>query len=131
MSDQQMDKAPILSVKGLQKEFGAIIAAADINIDVHEGEVIGIIGANGAGKTTFVNMVTGYLKPTSGEIHFEGKQLVGLPSREITRAGISRSFQVSQVFITMTVYENLLIALAITESPGLAMLQPKIGRAHV
>ena len=124
MSNQQMDKGPILSVKGLQKEFGAIIAAANINIDVHEGEIIGIIGANGAGKTTFVNMVTGYLKPTSGEIDFEGMKLVGLPSREVTNAGISRSFQVSQVFITMTVYENLLTALAIAESPGLAMLKP-------
>jgi len=123
MSKQKKGE-PILSVKGLQKEFGAIIAASDINIDVHEGEVIGIIGANGAGKTTFVNMVTGYLKPTSGEIDFEGKQLVGLPSREVTRAGISRSFQVSQVFITMTVYENLLTALAIAESPGLTMLKP-------
>jgi branched-chain amino acid transport system ATP-binding protein len=124
MSDQEFANGPILSVRGLQKEFGAIVAAVDINIDVNEGEVIGIIGANGAGKTTFVNMVTGYLKPTSGEIYFGGAQLVGLRSREVTRAGISRSFQVSQVFVTMTVYENLLTALAITESQGLEMLKP-------
>jgi branched-chain amino acid transport system ATP-binding protein len=124
MNNQELANDPILSVKELNKKFGAIVAAVDINIDVHEGEVIGIIGANGAGKTTFVNMVTGYLEPTSGEINFGGQQLVGLPSREITRAGISRSFQVSQVFVTMSVYENLLTALAITESPGLAMLKP-------
>ncbi|MEK9724367.1 MAG: ABC transporter ATP-binding protein [Rhodospirillaceae bacterium] len=118
------DQSPILRVAGLEKTFGAVVAAADINIVVSAGEIIGIIGANGAGKTTFVNMVTGYLKPTAGSIRFEGKELVGLAPRDVTKTGISRSFQVSQVFATMTVYENVLTALAIARSPGLDMLKP-------
>ena len=119
-----MTGAPILTVKGLEKSFGGVAAAADVNVDVSPGEVIGIIGANGAGKTTFVNMVTGYLTPDAGSIQFEGRELVGLASREVTQAGISRSFQVSQVFQTMSVYENVLTALAIARSPGAAMLKP-------
>lgn len=119
-----MSANPILQVRDLQKSFGAVVAAKDINIDVSTGEVIGIIGANGAGKTTFVNMVTGYLKPSSGVIEFEGRDITGKPPRLVTRAGISRSFQVSQVFTSMTVYENLLTALAIADSAGLNVLKP-------
>lgn len=114
----------ILSVKDLRKTFGAVVAANDINIDVRAGEIIGIIGANGAGKTCFVNMVTGYLKPTSGSISFEGAELVGKAPREVTRAGISRSFQVSQVFATMSVEENIATALAIALNTGTAALRP-------
>ncbi len=116
--------APILTVTDLQKRFGAVVAAQDINIDVTSGEIIGIIGANGAGKTTFVNMVSGYLKPDRGSIFFEGKELVGKPPRDVVQSGLTRSFQISQVFATMTVYENVLTALAIARSPGMAMLQP-------
>ena len=115
---------PILEVSNLRKTFGAVVAANDININVNAGEVIGIIGANGAGKTCFVNMVTGYLKPTSGSIKFEGQELVGKATRDVTISGISRSFQVSQVFTTMTVVENISIALAIAENRGMAALRP-------
>ncbi|MDJ0896260.1 MAG: ABC transporter ATP-binding protein [Alphaproteobacteria bacterium] len=121
---------PLLQVTDLQKTFGAVTAAKDINVAVTEGEVVGIIGANGAGKTTFVNMVTGYLKPSAGRIAFRGKNIIGLKPREITRLGICRSFQVSQVFMTMTAFENLLTALAIAESPGIDMLRP-IHRAEL
>ena len=69
------NSSPILKVTDLQKRFGAVVAAQDINVDVSSGEIIGIIGANGAGKTTFVNMVSGYLKPDRGSILFEGKEL--------------------------------------------------------
>ena len=116
--------APILQVRDLLKTFGAVVAAKDINIDVSKGEIVGIIGANGAGKTCFVNMVTGYLAPTAGSIVFEGTELVGKGPREVTHAGISRSFQVSQVFHSMTVEENLRIALAIAENRGVEALRP-------
>ena len=77
----------ILEVSDLNKTFGAVIAAQDINVTVHEHEVIGIIGANGAGKTTFINMVTGYLKPTSGQIKFAGRSIVGLKPPRYNRFG--------------------------------------------
>ncbi|PPR21329.1 MAG: Lipopolysaccharide export system ATP-binding protein LptB [Alphaproteobacteria bacterium MarineAlpha10_Bin3] len=114
----------ILEVSDLNKSFGAVIAAQDINVTVHEHEVIGIIGANGAGKTTFINMVTGYLKPTSGQIKFAGRSIVGLKPRDITVLGIARSFQVPQVFASETVFDNLLMVYAIVEESGLGLLAP-------
>jgi branched-chain amino acid transport system ATP-binding protein len=114
----------VLEVRDLQKTFGAVVAAKDINVTVNEHEIIGIIGANGAGKTTFVNMVTGYLKPTSGHIEFAGRNIIGLPPRAITTLGISRSFQVPQVFMSESVFDNLMMAYAITEEKGMGLLSP-------
>jgi len=88
----------ILETRSLNKEFGAVIAAKDLNVQINKGEVVGVIGSNGAGKTTFINMVTGYLKPTRGEILFNGKSIMGHSPRAITRAGMARSFQVAQLF---------------------------------
>ena len=105
----------LLEVKGLNKAFGAVVAARDISVAVADGERIGIIGANGAGKTTFVNTVTGYLKPDSGSIAFLGRDITALPPRAVISAGISRSFQVPQIFMSQSVADNLLIALGIAE----------------
>jgi branched-chain amino acid transport system ATP-binding protein len=68
---------PILETRSLSKRFGAVVAA-EVNVRVAEGEVVGVIGANGAGKTTFINMVTGYLKPSEGTVHFRGRDITGL-----------------------------------------------------
>jgi|TARA_B100002051_G_C16703901_1_gene622584 branched-chain amino acid transport system ATP-binding protein len=114
----------ILQTKDLQKSFSGIIAAQNINISVKEGEIIGIIGANGAGKTVFVNMITGYLKPTSGKIHFLGNDITGIKPREATHIGVCRSFQVSQVFMTMTVKQNLMIAMSLSKKKGGQLLLP-------
>ena len=114
----------ILQTKDLQKSFSGIIAAENINISVKEGEIIGIIGANGAGKTVFVNMITGYLKPTSGKIHFLGNDITGIKPREATHIGVCRSFQVSQVFMTMTVKQNLMIAMSLSKKKGGQLLLP-------
>ena len=114
---------PALKVTDLCKSFAGVVAAKDINVEAAEGEVIGIIGANGAGKTVFVNMITGYLKPTSGRIEYQGKDITGIEPRDATHVGVCRSFQVSQVFMTMTVEENLLIALSIAHEDGGAMLR--------
>lgn len=100
----------ILQTRGLTKSFGAVTAAANINVVVNEGEIVGVIGSNGAGKTTFINMVTGYLKPTEGEILFRGKNITGLSPRHVTRFGVCRSFQVAQLFPELTMMENMLIA---------------------
>ena len=103
----------ILEARGLCKRFGAVIAAADINVSVARDSVTGLIGSNGAGKTTFINMVTGYLKPGAGAILFDGRDITELAPRRITRLGIARSFQVPQLFNSLAVRDNLLAAVGI------------------
>lgn len=103
----------ILEARGLMKTFGAVTAANDVSASINEHSITGLIGANGAGKTTFVNMVTGYLKPASGSIHFAGRDITPLAPRQITRLGIARSFQIPQLYDTLTVRENLIVALGI------------------
>jgi branched-chain amino acid transport system ATP-binding protein len=107
----------LLDVADLNKAFGSVKAADGINVAVAPHEVVGIIGANGAGKTTFVNLITGYQKPDSGRIAYDGRDITPLPPREITRLGICRSFQVPQVFMSASVEDNLLIALGVAEHP--------------
>jgi branched-chain amino acid transport system ATP-binding protein len=114
----------ILEVVGLAKSFGAVTAASNINVNVHEGEIVGVIGANGAGKTTFINMVTGYLKPSTGTIRFRGRDITGLPPRQVVRAGVCRSFQVSQLFRELTVLDNMLIAFGMLRAERLSWLTP-------
>jgi branched-chain amino acid transport system ATP-binding protein len=110
--------APILSVRNLGKSFGAMVAARDITVSLPAQQTVGVIGANGAGKTTFINMITGHLRPTAGTIHFEERDITGLPSREITAMGISRSFQVAQIFPSLTAFENMCAAAAIGRAPN-------------
>jgi branched-chain amino acid transport system ATP-binding protein len=107
---------PVLEARALHKSFGAVIAAADVNVTVAAQEVLGIIGANGAGKTSFVNMVTGHLPPTSGTIRYLGRDITGMSSSEIARLGICRSFQVPQLFPSLPVVDNLLAAIGATET---------------
>lgn len=100
----------VLSARGLQRSFGAVVAAADVNIDVAAGERLCLIGSNGAGKTTFVNMITGYLKPSAGHIFLGGEDITQRSPREITRRGVARSFQIPQLCLPMTVLDNVLTA---------------------
>jgi len=115
--------AALLHVRDLSKSFGGVVAAVNINVQVAEQETIGVIGANGAGKTTFVNMVTGYLEPTGGDIRFMDRSILGLRPRAITRLGICRSFQVPQVFASETVFANMLIAYGVAEASGSRLLR--------
>ena len=103
---------PLLSARALQKRFGAVVAADAVSIDVPAGQRLSVIGSNGAGKTTFVNMVTGYLKPDQGEILLEDRDITRLSHRHIAGLGICRSFQVPQLCLDLTVLENLLVAVA-------------------
>ena len=103
---------PLLSARGLGKRFGAVVAAEDICIDVPVGQRLSIIGSNGAGKTTFVNMVTGYLKPDEGQIDLDGHDITRLSHQRIAGMGICRSFQIPQLCLELTVMENLLVAVA-------------------
>jgi branched-chain amino acid transport system ATP-binding protein len=106
---------PIVVARGLKKRFGAVVAADDVTVEIRPREILGVIGANGAGKTTFVNMVTGYLKPDEGTILFRGTDITRLAPRDVTRLGIRRSFQVAQLFPNLSVRDNILVALASAE----------------
>lgn len=116
----------LLETKNLEMKFGAVYAAKNINIKINAGEVMGVIGSNGAGKTTFVNMATGYLTPTSGEILYRGKNITGKATRDITRLGICRSFQIPQLFPELPVIENMLIALTIAKQDKPVLFRPAI-----
>lgn len=111
----------LLSAKGLNKRFGAVVAADNISIDVPAGQKLSLIGSNGAGKTTFVNMVTGYLKPDTGSISLEGSDITAFGPRHIARLGICRSFQIPQLCLDMTAMENLLVAVAAAHPAGLSL----------
>ncbi|MEB8432674.1 ATP-binding cassette domain-containing protein [Cocleimonas sp. KMM 6892] len=118
----------ILETIDLKRTFGAVVAASNINIKIGAGEVLGVIGSNGAGKTTFVNMVTGYLEPSSGQILFHGESITGKKTRDITRLGICRSFQIPQLFMELTVIDNIIIALTVAREVKPSMLKPTINK---
>ena len=107
-----MSTAPkaLLSTRGLSLSFGAVVAAEAIDFDLAPGERLAVVGQNGAGKTTFINICTGYLKPTRGQVFFEGADVTGESPRAITRRGVGRSFQLPQVFTEHTVRECLMLA---------------------
>ena len=111
---------PVLSVRGLDKRFGAVVAADALSLDIAAGQKVSLIGANGAGKTTFVNMVTGYLKPDSGSIVLDGLDIGHRSPRYVARLGISRSFQIPQLFIELSAAENLAVAISGIKSDALS-----------
>ncbi|MDM0002396.1 ABC transporter ATP-binding protein [Variovorax sp. J22P240] len=100
----------MLEAHGVSKRFGAVVAAADIRIAIAAGERVSLIGSNGAGKTTFVNMITGYLKPDEGRITLDGQDVTALAPRAITRLGVARSFQIPQLYGDLTTLDNMLVA---------------------
>ena len=115
---------PILQVIDLTKSFGMVTAADGINVAIQGGELVGIVGANGSGKTTFLNIITGYLKPDRGRVLFMGEDRTGLPPRTITKLGIARSFQIPQLYTNLTVLESLLLSLAAQAGKGTEFWQP-------
>jgi len=117
----------ILETRGLRKAFGAVVAANDLSVAIAPDTVVGLIGGNGAGKTTFLNLVTGYLRPSAGTVLFEGKDVTGLAPRRITRLGICRSFQIPQVFDSLTAYQNLLVGLGIVKLGRRAFVGSALG----
>ena len=102
--------AALLRTEGLSLRFGGVIAADGIDFELRTGERLAVVGQNGAGKTTFINIVTGFLKPDAGRVLFDGEDVTRRTPRDITRRGLGRSFQLPQVFVEHTVRECLLIA---------------------
>jgi branched-chain amino acid transport system ATP-binding protein len=120
--------APLLEAEKVTRTFGHFVAVQDVSLSIREGQTTALIGPNGAGKTTFYNLLSGRLRPTRGVVRFRGRVISGLPPHAIVRLGISRSFQISNVFADLTVLENVLVALVAHRGLGLRLWQA-VGRS--
>ena len=107
----------LLSLSGLTRRFGGLTAVNGISFDIAEGEVVGLLGPNGSGKTTALNMISGALKPSSGEIKLRGMPIGGASAHRIARMGIARTFQLVRILPSLTVAENVTAALAFRDEP--------------
>jgi branched-chain amino acid transport system ATP-binding protein len=103
---------PLLAVKGLVKRFGGFRALDELNFDLKPGEILGLVGPNGSGKTTCINVISGLYRPEAGEVYFEGRPIAGLPSHRLVHLGINRTFQIPKPFLTLSVRQNVEIAIA-------------------
>jgi branched-chain amino acid transport system ATP-binding protein len=106
---------PVLETRGLTKRFGGLVAVDQLSLSVPRAQIRGLIGPNGSGKTTTINVLSGLYRPDAGEIHLSGRRTDGLRPHQITASGIARTFQIPKLFGNMTVLENVLL-------PGLAAL---------
>jgi len=100
----------VLEVRELSKQFGGIHAVEGVSFDVNEGEILGIIGPNGSGKSTLFNCILGQLQPSGGEVRLDGRAVTGMRPCDLNRLGVSRTFQLLQVFPRLTARENLILA---------------------
>jgi ABC-type branched-subunit amino acid transport system ATPase component len=106
---ERMGKRLILEATAISKRFDGLTALSNVDFAIEEGTIAGLIGPNGAGKTTFFNIVTGLTKPSSGELLFDGRSIVGLRPNRVTERGIARTFQSIRLFPSMTALENILV----------------------
>jgi len=102
----------ILEVKGITKTFGGVTALDDVSVNIEENTLLGIIGPNGSGKTTFVNIVTGFVSPDKGSVLFKGKEMIGLAPYTITNKGIGRAFQMVRPFFHLPAFKNIIVPLS-------------------
>jgi branched-chain amino acid transport system ATP-binding protein len=103
--------APLLQAEGLRKEFGGVLAVDGVDIELREGEAVGIIGPNGSGKTTLINMITGFVKPSSGRVLYRGRDVTGRAPHRLVSLGIARTFQTPRPFLRLPAYRNLTVPL--------------------
>ena len=111
----------MLKVHNVYKSFGGVKALVDVSFTVEEGEMIGLVGPNGAGKTTLFNIIAGVYKPDSGRISYMGREVTGLPTHEIVKLGISRTFQITRLFDNMSVLDNVALPLLYIKDMSLSM----------
>ena len=101
--------APLLRSIGLTRRFGGLVALEDLDLEVHRGEILGLIGPNGSGKTTFFNVVTGIYPATTGRVEVDGRDMTRLSPQQIYRAGIARTFQRSRLCLPLSVFDNIMV----------------------
>src|SRR5689334_16071960 len=104
------ERPSFLDVKDVRKSYGAIKAVDGVSFNVGPGEIVGVIGPNGSGKTTLFNSILGQIKPTSGHVDFCGEDITGMSPLELSRRGVGRTFQTLQVFVKLSVRDNLIVA---------------------
>ena len=114
----------LLEINNLSKNFGHVAALSHVTLSIRKGEITSLIGPNGAGKTTFYNVITGKFPPSSGRIIFQGEDITHFPPYRVWRKGISRSFQITNIFKTLTVFENIRSALMIHMGKSLNFFKP-------
>jgi branched-chain amino acid transport system ATP-binding protein len=107
----------LLKVEGICKSFGGLNAICDLDFEVGEGEIVGLIGPNGSGKTTTLNMITGFLKPNKGRIIFRGEDVTGLPRYKVCQKGIARTFQLIKPFLEFTALQNVMVGKVYGQQP--------------
>ena len=118
--------APLLAVRGLARRFGGLRAVRGLDLDVAAGSIVALIGPNGAGKTTSFAMIAGFVRPDAGSVRFAGRDITGHAPERIARAGVVRTFQITQPFAGLTVAENIRIgAFLRTRAPHAAMAQAR------
>ena len=120
----------LLKIAKLTKEFGGLKAVSNFNMEINRGELIGLMGPNGAGKTTAFNLITGVYEPTSGQMDFDGKSLIGLKPYQVTQRGIARTFQNIRLFADLTVLDNVKIAYHFHVKYGVAESVLRMGRYY-
>ena len=108
----------LLELKNVTMKFGGVTALNEVNLQVKKGEILALIGPNGAGKTTIFNVITGVYKPTSGEINFDGKSLIGKKRHQVTKTGVARTFQNIRLFGESTALENVVTGADIHSKSG-------------
>lgn len=110
---------PLLDCRGLTKSFEGLVALDSLDLTVHSGEIVGLIGPNGSGKTTCFNLISGILRPSRGRVFFEGKEITRLAPWRIARLGVARTFQTLRVFPALTVQDNVVLAQHLHLASGL------------
>ena len=118
----------MLRVEAVKKLFDGFLAVNEADLVVEKGEIIAVIGPNGAGKTTLFNLITGQLKPDTGRIIFKNKDIAGVPPYEICKKGISRSFQIVNIFSRLTVFENVQVAMLSHQKKTFKFFSPTKGQ---
>lgn len=127
-----MSSEPLLKLSGIEKSFSGLKVLNGVNFELQEGEIIGLVGPNGSGKTSVINLISGVLRPEAGTIRFNGSEVQTLPSHTRVKAGINRSFQVPKCFISMTVRENIEVAAHFSGHAGdTSAILSEIGLEHL
>lgn len=113
-----MEREESLSAAGIGVRFGGVIALEDVSLEIVPGEIVGLIGANGAGKSTFINVLSGFQRPSTGVVRLSGRDLRRIPPHHVARAGIVRTFQAVRLFSDLTVAENVAAVAAVRREPA-------------